>query len=394
MFSFKRILGVDRSSNISKTIETEIPPSKRTFQNYLKNPTRNTLSIKPITKEEIQQEVKLLKSNKAIGTQSIPTKLFKTFNKTLSEQLTNLINLSFIKGVSPNVLKTAQILPTVKKGDKTEMNNLTSNVSKILEKLMYKGLYTFLEESNSFYPYQFGFRPNHSTNSALIEITEQIRKACDKGLFACGVYLDLKKAFDTVNHNILLTKLEHYGIKGNADYWLRSFLTDRKQYTSVTGKDSNSQEITHGVLQGSVLGPLLFIIFINYLNLSVISSKVHHFADDTNLLLINKSLKKINSLINHDLALLVQWLRANKISLNTSKTEIVIFRPKHKIITKHLNFRMSGGKINLSTTVKYLRVILHEHLEWQGYINYLPIKLNRVAGPCYLKYGTTSQNFF
>ena len=92
-----------------------------------------------------------------------------------------------------------------------------------------------------------GFRPNHSTNSALIEITEQIRKACDKGLFACGIYLDLKKAFDTVNHNILLTKLEHYGIKGNTNYWLHSFLTDRKQYTSVTGKDSNSQEITHGV---------------------------------------------------------------------------------------------------------------------------------------------------
>ena len=154
---------------------------------------------------------------------------------------------------------------------------------------------------------------------------------------------------------------------------------DRKQYTSLTGKDSNSQEITHGVPQGSVLGPLLFIIFINDLNLSVTSSKVHHFSDDTNLLLINKLLKKINSLINHDLALLVQWLRANKISLNTSKTEIIIFRPKHKIITKHLNFRISEEKINLSTTVKYLGVILQEHLEWQGYINSLLIKLSRAA---------------
>ena len=120
---------------------------------------------------------------------------------------------------------------------------------------------------------------------------------------------------------------------------------DRKQYTSVTGKYSNSQEITHGFPQGSVLGPLLFIIFINDLNLSVTSSKVHHFSDDTNLLLINKSLKKINSLINHDLALLVQWLRANKISLNTSKTEIIIFRPKHKIITKHLNLKWRQNKL-------------------------------------------------
>ena len=300
----------------------------------------------------MQQEVKLLKDNKAIGPQSIPTKLFKTFNKTLSEPLTNLINLSFIKGVFPNVLKTAQILPTFKKGDKTEMNNyrpisLISNVSKILEKLMYKRLYTFLEENNSFYPCQFVFRSNHSTNSAIIEITEQIRKACDKGIFACGIYLNLKKAFDTVNHNELHTKLEHYGIKRNANYWLLSFLTDRKEYTNVTGKDSNSQEITHGVLQGSVLGPLLFIIFISDLNLSVTSSKVHHFADDTNLLLINKSLKKINSLINHDLALLVQWLRANEISLNTSKTEIFIFRPKHKIINQTLELQNKWGKNRL-----------------------------------------------
>ena len=134
--------------NIAKTIETEIPPSKQTFQNYLKNPTRNSLSIKPITKEEIQQEVKLLKNNTAIGPQSIPTKLFKTFNKTLSKPLTYLIHFSFIKGAFPNVLKTAQILPTFKKGDKTEMNNyrpisLISNVSKILEKLMYERLYIF-----------------------------------------------------------------------------------------------------------------------------------------------------------------------------------------------------------------------------------------------------------
>ena len=213
-----------------------------------------------------------------------------------------------------------------------------------------------------------------------MEITEQIRKACDKGFFACGVYLDFKKAFDTVNHEILLKKLEHYGIRGIANYWLRSFLTNRKQYTNIKGQNSSPQEITHGVPQGSILGPLLFIIFINDLNLSVRSSKVHHFADDTNLLLIDKSLKKINTLINHDLALLVQWLRANKISLNTSKTEIVIFRPKQKTINKHLNFRISGEKINLSSTVKYLGVILQEHLEWKKHIDTLKLKLNRAIG--------------
>ena len=113
---------------------------------------------------------------------------------------------------------------------------------------------------------------------------------------------------------ILVTKLEHYGIRSDVNYWLRSFLTDCKLHASVKGNNSNSQEITYGVLEGSLLGLLLFIIFINDLNVLITSSKVHHFADDTNLLLINKSLKKINSLINHDLTLLVQWLRASEIS--------------------------------------------------------------------------------
>ena len=149
------------------------------------------------------------------------------------------------------------------------LTSLISDVSKLLEKLINERLYALLEENNSFYPYQFGFRPNHSTNSALIEITEQIRKACDKDLFSCGVYFHLKNVLDTGNQNILLTKLEYYGIKGNASYWLCSLLIDRKQYTNVTGKDLNFQEISHGVPQGSVLGPLLFMIFIIDLNLSV-----------------------------------------------------------------------------------------------------------------------------
>ena len=136
----------------------------------------------------------------------------------------------------------------------------------------------------------------------------------------------------------------------------------------------------YGVPQGSVLGPLLFIIFINDLNVSIKSSKVHHFADDTNLLLINKSLKQINKLINHDLALLVQWLRSNKISLNTRKTEILLFRPKGKIITKHLNYRLSGERIKTSTTFKYIGVLQHEHLNWQPHIDSIVTKLSTAVG--------------
>ena len=125
---------------------------------------------------------------------------------------------------------------------------------------------------------------------------------------------------------------------------MRSFLTNRKQYTSINGYDSTLQDITHGVPQGSVLGSLLFILFINDLYTSVKTSKVHHFAGDTNFLFINKSQKMINNLINHDLVLLVQWLQVNKISLNASKTELILFRPKGNAIIKNLNFCISGKK--------------------------------------------------
>ena len=132
----------------------------------------------------------------------------------------------------------------------------------------------------------------------------------------------------------------------------------------------------YGIPQGSVVGPLLFIILINDLHGSIKNSKFHHLADDTNLLLINKSLKQINKLINHDLSLLVQWLRSNKISINTSKIEILIFIPKGKSITKHLNFRVSGEKINTSLTVNYLGVLLHENFQWKTHIDLLKNKTN------------------
>ena len=163
-----------------------------------------------------------------------------------------------------------------------------------------------MEHNDIFYSSQFGFRDNHSTTHALIKMTDQIKEACDRGLYACGVYLDLKKAFDTVNHKILLSKLNHYGIRGIANDWFKSFLVNRTQYTNINGSNSNPEKVMYGVPQGSLLGPLLFIIFINDLNVSIKSSKVLHFADDTNLLLISKSLEQTNKLINHDLVLLVQ----------------------------------------------------------------------------------------
>ena len=182
---------------------------------------------------------------------------------------------------------------------------------------MHKRLYAFLNNNNIIYNLQFGFRQQYSTFQALINITK--RKALDDGNIGCGVFVDLQKAFDTVDHKILLAKLNHYEICGVSNDWFKSYLSNRSQYVSINGYESGLAAVNCGVPQGSVLGPLRFLLYINDLNHAIKFCKVNHFADDTNLLCLNNSIKKLNKLVNADLKRLVNWLNAKKISLNVKK---------------------------------------------------------------------------
>ena len=206
--------------------------------------------------------------------------------------------MSFITGQFPTKGREAHIIPSYKKGDKSECSNyrpisLLPNISKIIEKAMYTRIYNFLEKYNCLYKKQFGFRNSHSTNHALISITEKIRESLDNNEYSCGVFLDFQKAFDTVNHNILLKKLHHYGIRGITNDWFKSYLNNRTQQTKVNDSISEKIEVTYGVPQDSILGTLLFLVYINDLHDVVTHSLIHHFAEDTNILYCNKSLKKI-----------------------------------------------------------------------------------------------------
>ena len=158
---------------------------------------------------------------------------------------------------------------------------------------MYRRVYKFVEDKNILYDLQFGFRMLHSTQHAIADITEDIRSAIDDNMFALGIFIDLQKAFDTVDHEILLSKLNHYGIRGVANDWFRSYLSNRQQFVRIDDAVSDTSYINIGVPQGSVLGPLLFLLYINDLHFSIRHSKTRYFADDTCLLLVNKSLKKI-----------------------------------------------------------------------------------------------------
>ena len=193
------------------------------FSDYLSNESDSTIFLQPTEKEEIAKITSYLNSNKVSGPNRIleyriiPYRILFLLKNEISKQLADLFNLSFMTGIFPSVLKTANVVPVLKKDSKLDYSNyrpiyLLSNIEKILEKLMYKRLYTFLDNNNIIYNLQFGFRQQHSTSHALINITENIRKALDDGNVDCGVFVDLQKAFDTLDHQTLLAKLNHYGI--------------------------------------------------------------------------------------------------------------------------------------------------------------------------------------
>ena len=195
--------------------------------------------------------------------------------------------------------------------------------------------------------------------------------------------MDLEKAFDTVNHKILIDKLNHYGISGLANKWISSYLSNRTQHVKLNNKTSNDKNITCGVPQGSILGPLLFIIYINDMHNAVNKSKIYHFADDTNLLFSADSSQKLHKEINDELKLIFDWLCANRLSLNVAKTEFIIFRPPRKKLEQRVYLKLNGVKIYESTKIKYLGIILDNRLTWKHHVHELSKKLNRAVGMIY-----------
>lgn len=362
----------------------------------------NSIFLSNITKEEIKRHILSCKENTSFYNCNLSNHILKQIVDYILVPLEHIFNLSISLGIFPNLFKHTLVVPLFKQGDKKHCSNyrpisLTYTLSKILEKCLKTRLYNFLEKSNVFSENQFGFRQNKGTSIALQTLVSCIHNKLDEGNSTLGIFLDVKKAFDSVDHKILLNKLDKYGIRGVANNLIKSFLENRRQQVRVNDILSNVNNLNYGVPQGTVLGPLLFIVYINDLLDLDLECSIFCFADDTTILihdlnkfnLIRKATKIMSTIKN--------WFNANSLEINFNKTCYIPFsiskvksldinepikihddtcQDINLIGTCNCNYVCIRGK----ETVKYLGVMIDKFLKWNFHIDSVIKKLRSMFG--------------
>ena len=322
-----------------------------------------------------------LNSQKATGLDGLPAKFLKDGASTIAKPLTHIINMSITSGQFPKELKCAKIVPIYKKKLKTDPGNyrpvsILSIISKIFEKVVCEQLSEYLECNNLMYDLQSGFRQNFSTDSCLIHLSDYILNNQDKGEYTGMVVIDLQKAFDTVNHKILLSKLQALGLDQVAIKWFASYLEDRQQIVQIGDTHSDSCSIKCGVPQGSILGPLLFLIYVNDMRAAV-SCKLLLYADDSALLTSGKDVSEIEGVLSRELESLSEWLEENRLSLHLGKTQSILFGSKKRLRTSNkLHVICNGSDIEPDVEVTYLGVNLDQSLSGSSIVNKIVTKCN------------------
>ena len=346
----------------------------------------NTFFLFPPNQSEIEIIIQNLKVTKT-HINSMPVKIFKKLKHALVQPLMFLIGHSFAKGIFPETLKLARITPIHKSGDFLSPNNFRPIsslpfISKIYEKFIARRLLKFFHKYKIISPKQYGFQSGISTGDALINLTEEIYKALDEKKHYIAAMVDIKKAFDCVDHVILLRKLEAYGIRGQPLDWIRSYLKDRKCYIDLNGVSSNKNIFNIGVPQGSILGPVLFLVHINDLPLFSTSLSSQMFADDTIVSYSGSDITQVTASLSNELDKLSNWMCDNKLTINPSKTEMLMV--SNRIQNQNdFSIRFLHENIPFSSSSKYLGIYLDNKLNFKDHIEYVTKKVARHTGILY-----------
>ena len=337
-------------TSIGTNLNAKLPQTAQDPTHLINNNSANFFSA-PTCPAEIINIVNSAKSKKACGYDNIDPYVVQQVIPQIATQLAHIFNRSFTTGIVPNKLKIAKVIPIYKNENPELFANyrpisILPSISKILERLMYNRLYNFLAEHNIISKKQYGFREKYSTYMAIIDLVDKISNNIDIKKHSIGIFLDLSKAFDTIDHQILLRKLQRYGVRGIACDWFKSYLENRVQYVSYNTKDSDYMKIMCGVPQGSILGPLLFIFYINdIVKVSTVLNPVL-FADDTSLFHAHTDFDILIEEINEELQKITTWFHTNKLSLNIKKSNFIIFLPKGKKCNiENVKININGNEI-------------------------------------------------
>ena len=375
-------------ANVGKNFAEKITPPNIPIQDYINKiiPSQNSMFMYPTSPTEVKKLIEELISKNSSGYDDISNRLLKSLKTILSEPLTIIFNKSLQEGKFPEAMKTADVIPLYKGKQRFLPQNyrpisLLITLSKLLEKIVYKRTYSHLEKTNQLYKSQYGFRSKHSCENAVSELIGEVIKANDKNKFTISVFLDLSKAFDTLSHDILFSKLERYGIRGNCLDWFKSYLSNRNILTKCRTSDcdelvkSKTHQVEYGTPQGSCLGPLIFLIFTNDLYLNLTHTNGILFADDTTLYYSHRNLSYAKWCIEEDLTSLIEWFCANKLTLNLDKTVAMLFHRTKS--TTQLKLHVGNYDIPQVTETKFLGVWLDHKLDWNKQIGAIETKIKQ-----------------
>ena len=340
--------------------------ASRTFKDFYfrKIGSRPQFVLTPVTSHFIRGQLKSLNPRKAVGMDEIASRFLHDGSESLVSPIKHIINLSITTEMVPADFKDAKVVPVFKKGSKLDVSNyrpvsVLNVLSKVLERAVHTQLDEYLKKRGILFDYQSGFRSGYSTDSCLIGLTDYVRSEMGKGNLVGMVLIDLQKAFDTVDHSILIDKLSAIGVTSP---WFSSYLSNRRQCVEVNGVRSDFLPVTCGVPQGSILGPQLFLLYINDMITSV-DCKLSLYADDSALLFSHKDSDVISDRLSKELSNCKRWLVDNKLSLHVGKTECLLFGTKRKL-GKVGDFQVfcDGTAVDRVTNVKYLGVQLDSNL--------------------------------